>query len=100
MRPFRRTERVNYGFQEIYQANYGHRCCRSCNVGQLTNKRISWKSPMVERSILTIPFESLAVDIVGPFPKCKGGVRYVLTTLCVATKWPDAVPLQSEQQRQ
>ena len=50
---------------------------------------------MVKRSILTMPFESLAVDIVGPFPKCKGGVRYVPTTLCLATKWPDAVPLQS-----
>ena len=42
-----------------------------------------------------MPFESLAVDIVGPFPKCKGGVRYVLTTLCLASKWPDAVPLRS-----
>ena len=40
-------------------------------------------------------FESLAVDIVGPFTKCKGGVRYVLTTLCLATKWPDSVPLRS-----
>ena len=50
---------------------------------------------MEERPILTMPFESLAVDIVGPFPKCKGGVRYVLTTLCLATKWPDAVPLRS-----
>ena len=58
-------------------------------------KRGSRKSPMVERPILTMPFESLAVDIVGPFPKCKGGVRYVLTTLCLATKWPDAVPLRS-----
>ena len=69
--------------------------CRSCNVCQRANKRGSRKSPMVERAILTMPFESLAVDIVGPFPKCKGGVRYVLTTLCLATKWPDAVPLRS-----
>ena len=30
---------------------------------------------MMERQpILTMPFESLAVDIVGPFPKFKGGV--------------------------
>ena len=69
--------------------------CRSCNVCQRANKRGSRKSPVVERPILTMPFESLAVDIVGPFPKCKGGVRYVLTTLCLATKWPDAVPLRS-----
>ena len=49
---------------------------------------------MVERPILTIPIESLAVDIVGSFPKCKGGVRCVLTTLCLATMLPDAAPLQ------
>ena len=60
--------------------------CRSCNVCQQANKRGSQKSPIVERPILTMPFENLAVDIVGPFPKCKGGVRYVLTTLCLATK--------------
>ena len=45
--------------------------------------------------ILTMPFESLAVDIIGPFTKCKGGVRYELTTLCLATKLPDVVPLRS-----
>ncbi len=32
---------------------------------------------------------------MGPLPKGKGGCRYVLTYVCLATKWPEAVPLRS-----
>lgn len=49
---------------------------------------------MVARPVLTEPFESLAIDLVGPFPKGKGGACWVLTTTCMATRWPDAIPLK------
>lgn len=46
---------------------------------------------MVVRPVLTEPFEAVVVDIVGPLPKFKGGLRWVLTVVCTATRWPDAV---------
>ncbi len=53
------------------------------------------RAPAVERPILAEPFESVAIDLVGPLPKGKGGNRYILTYVCLATKWPEAVPLRS-----
>ncbi len=50
---------------------------------------------MVERPILAEPFESVAIDLVGPLPKGKGGNRYILTYICLATRWPEAEPLRS-----
>ena len=49
---------------------------------------------MVERTIITEPFEQVAFDIVGPFPKAKGGYRHVLTSICMGSKWPEAIPLK------
>ncbi len=32
---------------------------------------------------------------VGPLPKGRGSNRYLLTYICLATKWPEAVPLRT-----
>ncbi len=69
--------------------------CGSCKVCQLKSKYKPRKAPVVERPILTEPFESVAVDLVGPLPKGRGGCRYLLTCVCMATRWPEAVPLRS-----
>ena len=50
---------------------------------------------MMERPVLSEPFEVLAVDLVGPMPKGKGGCRFLLTAICMATRWPEAIPLKS-----
>ena len=50
---------------------------------------------MVERPVLTEPFEQMAFDLVSPLPKAKGGYRFVLTAVCMATRWPEAIPLKS-----
>jgi len=52
------------------------------------------KAPMVERPALTEPFESIAFDLVGFLPKAKGEYKYLLTYICQASRWPDAVPLK------
>ncbi len=49
---------------------------------------------MVERPIISEPFESVAVELVGPLPKAKGGVKYVRTFVCLTTRWPEAVLLK------
>ena len=50
---------------------------------------------MIEREVLSEPFEVLAFDIVGTMPKGKGGFRFLLTAICMASKWPEALPLRS-----
>ena len=69
--------------------------CRSCPVCQRCNKAPARKVPLIEREILSEPFEVLAFDIVGPMPKGKGGCRFLLTAICMASKWPEAIPLRS-----
>ncbi len=69
--------------------------CRSCTVCQRKSKSKPRRAPAVERPILSEPFESVAIDLVGPLPKGKGGCRYLLTYVCLATRWPEAVPLRS-----
>ena len=69
--------------------------CRSCLVCQRCSKAPARKAPMVEREVLSEPFEALAYDIVGPMPTGKGGYRFLLTVICMASKWPEAQPLRS-----
>ncbi len=40
------------------------------------------------------PFERVIVDCVGPLPRTKTGYQYLLTIMCVATRYPEAVPLR------
>ena len=41
---------------------------------------------MVERQIVTQPFETIVFDLLGPVPKGKGGARFILTAICMATR--------------
>lgn len=41
------------------------------------------------------PFEQVIVDCVGHLPKTKSGDQYILTMMCTATHYPEAVPLRS-----
>ena len=69
--------------------------CRSCETCQRCSKAPARKVPLVEREVLTEPFEVIAFDIVGPLPKGKGGCRFLLTAICMASKWPEEIPLRS-----
>ena len=60
--------------------------CNSCGLCQQCSRASLRKAPMVERPVLSEPFESVAFDIVGPLPKAKGGFRFVLTYICMASK--------------
>ena len=69
---------------------------RSCEVCQKCAKGKGRSVPLMEREVLSEPFEVLAFDLVGPFPKAKNGYRFLLTAVCMGSKWPEAVPLKSE----
>lgn len=45
------------------------------------------------------PFEHVIVDCVGPLPKTKSGHQYILTIMCAATRYPQAVPLRTLKSR-
>lgn len=49
---------------------------------------------MVTRPVLTEPFEPVALDRVGPFPKSSGGFNLVLTLICMSTRWLQAISLK------
>ncbi len=69
--------------------------CESCLLCQKVNKAGQRKALMIERPVLSQPFEQIALDLVGPLPKGRGGARFVLTAACMATRWPEAVALKS-----
>ena len=69
---------------------------RSCEVCQKCARAKGRKVPLMERQVLSEPFEVLAFDLVGPFPKAKNGFRFVLTAICMGSKWPEAIPLRSQ----
>ena len=69
--------------------------CQSCEVCQMCKKSKARRVPLMERETLSEPFEVLAMDLVGPFPKGKGGYTYLLTSICMSSKWPEAIPLKT-----
>ena len=48
------------------------------------------EAPMGVMPIHKVPFENVAVDIVGPFPRSHG-FRYLLTYICLASRYPEAM---------
>ena len=45
--------------------------------------------------ILEVPFDRLALDIVGPLPKTSQGHRYIVVMVDYATRYPEALPLRN-----
>jgi hypothetical protein len=73
------------------------RFCQSCDVCQKTvSKGKVVRVPLQRVPLIDIPFKRVAVDIVGKiFPTTESGYRYILTMVCLATRYPEAVALKS-----
>ncbi len=72
------------------------RFCRSCDICQRTipKGRVT-KVPLGTMPLIDIPFSRVIIDLVGPiFPTSGRGHRYILTAVCSATRYPEAVPLK------
>lgn len=71
--------------------------CRSCHACQTVGKPNQVISPAPLKPIPAIgePFERILLDCVGPLPKTKAGHTYLLTLMCTATRYPEAIPLRS-----
>ncbi|CAI5691564.1 unnamed protein product [Oreochromis niloticus] len=71
--------------------------CRSCHTCQLAGKpnQVIPAAPLKPIPVVGEPFEHVIVDCVGPLPKTKSGNQYLLTMMCTATRYPEAIPLRS-----
>jgi len=49
---------------------------------------------MMQREVITVPSERVAIDLVGPLPKARGVFEYMLTCIDLATRWPEAVAVK------
>ena len=71
--------------------------CRTCHTCQVTGKPNQVIPPAPLRPIPAMgePFERVIVDCVGPLPRTRSGNQYLLTMICVATRYPEAIPLRN-----
>ena len=69
--------------------------CRSCHTCQVVGKANQRPKVAPLRSIPVTkePFSHVIIDCVDPLPKTKGGNQYLLTIMCVSTRFPEAIPL-------
>ena len=71
--------------------------CRSCHICQVTGKpnQVVPPAPLCPIPIIGEPFQHVIVDCVGPLPKAKSGQQFLLTIMCTATRFPEAVALRT-----
>nr|XP_046272302.1 uncharacterized protein LOC124073826 [Scatophagus argus] len=71
--------------------------CHSCHTCQLVGKpnQVIPQAPLHPIPVMGEPFERLLIDCVGPLPKSKSGHQFLLTLMCAATRYPEAIPLRS-----
>lgn len=72
------------------------RHCKTCHVCQYVGKpnQVIPPAPLIPIPVLGEPFEHVVVDCVGPLPKSKSGNQFLLTIMCAATRFPEAIPLR------
>ena len=68
--------------------------CLSCDTCQRNRKNNAPKAPMVEVPVLAVPFEKVAIDLMGPFERAKSGHHFVLTCIDLASRYPEAIPIR------
>ena len=71
--------------------------CRSCHTCQEVgkpNKKIQ-KAHLQPIPAFEEPFSRVLVDCVGPLPRSRSGNEYLLTVMCTATRFPEAIPLRN-----
>ena len=65
--------------------------CDACQrVGKPFDKK---KAPLMTVPIISEVFSKINVDACGPLPTSSQGNKYIITALCLASKYPEAVPV-------
>ena len=67
---------------------------RSCAGCQRAARKSNSRAPLQPLPCIGEPFEKVAFDLVGPLPRTASGNRYILTMMCLFTKYLEAIPLR------
>ena len=71
--------------------------CRKCaRCAQAKSPSTSARAPLVP-SVVGVPMERVALDIIGPLPKSRRGNKYVLVISDYFTRWAEAVSLPNQE---
>ena len=88
------TELLNRRFTWPRMSVDVKKLCQQCMQCQKASRARVGKAPLQPLPVLDVPFSKLAFDLVGPLPRTRSGYRYVLTSICLASKYPEAIPLK------
>ncbi|CAB3998780.1 Transposon Ty3-I Gag-Pol poly [Paramuricea clavata] len=71
--------------------------CKTCHTCQVVGKpnQVIPKAPLKPIPAFEEPFSRIMIDCVGPLPKTKRGNQYLLTIMCVSTRFSEAIPLRN-----
>ncbi len=69
---------------------------KTCHTCQMVGKpnQIIPIAPLLPVPAFEEPFSRIIIDCVGPLPKTRSGNSYMLTIMCSATRFPEAIPLR------
>ncbi|XP_059848380.1 uncharacterized protein LOC132406577 [Hypanus sabinus] len=69
--------------------------CKRCHTCQVLGKpnQVIPKAPLRPIPTFGEPFFRIIVDFVGPLLRTASGRQYIMTMMCAATRFPEAVPL-------
>lgn len=70
--------------------------CTTCHTCQKTSAvRQRDRAPLHPLPVISVPFQRIAMDIVGPLERSSAGHQYILVISDYATRYPEAFPLRS-----
>lgn len=70
------------------------RYCKTCQLMGKPNQMIP-RAPLYPIPVIGEPFDRVIVDCVDPLPQTKAGNQFLLTVMCSATRYPEAIPLRT-----
>lgn len=69
---------------------------RTCEARQFHAKNIHQPTQALQVITLSWTFAVWGLDIVGPFPRSRGGYRFLYVAIDKFTKWIEAEPVRAE----
>ncbi len=71
--------------------------CKTCGLCQKVAKpnQVIRPAPLHPIPVVEEPFSKVVIDCVGPLPRTRRGNQYLLTIMCMSSRFPEAIPLRS-----